>query len=180
MRYGKTDISLVQVDFKQDKIQMILLGQEDKRSGTAVPVPQIIAEAISAFQYNNRVRSMKGLPFHHHEVSYLVIMCITDMLTTAQDIPAITLVGSLPVENMCCRRLSCCTRPQTTASSYPTLHTGPTAQCRCLLCCHLWVKLTQLTDGYHSTSSPISTTHTSQTWGQYILRQMWDYNGHYA
>jgi hypothetical protein len=55
---------------------MILLGQEDKRSGTAALVPQIIVKAIAVFQYNNRVRSMEGLPFHHHEVSMCCSICL--------------------------------------------------------------------------------------------------------
>lgn len=58
-RHAKTDVCLI--DRNQNDI--LLLVQEDKRfqpDNPLDPRPQLIAEAIAAFAYNNRIREMAG------------------------------------------------------------------------------------------------------------------------
>ena len=57
-RVARTDVCLVHLNS-----MILLVVQEDKtNSSTANPEPQVIAEAIAAFQYNNRKREELGLP----------------------------------------------------------------------------------------------------------------------
>jgi len=55
-RHAKTDVCIM------DRNEILLLVQEDKRHmEPGDPYPQLIAEAIAAFQSNNRVRNLLGL-----------------------------------------------------------------------------------------------------------------------
>ena len=75
LRSAQTDVCLL------DRRSMILLVlQEDKTVfNKTQPEPQVIAEAIAAYQYNNEKRQTRGLP-------------ILDAMT----IPCITMVGTRP------------------------------------------------------------------------------------
>ena len=74
-RVARTDVCLVHLNS-----MILLVVQEDKtNSSTANPEPQVIAEAIAAFQYNNRKREELGLP-------------TLDKMT----IPCIVMVGTRP------------------------------------------------------------------------------------
>jgi hypothetical protein len=97
MRHAKPDISLVQADIRHNILKTLLIVHEDKKRTSSDSSPQMMAEAVATFQYNNDLRYMRGLPSCHHQVSYLGIMYITNMLTITQDIPAIILVGSHPI-----------------------------------------------------------------------------------
>jgi hypothetical protein len=67
-RSAQTDICLL-----HGNSTILLVLQEDKTViSSSNPEPQVIAEAIAAFQYNNRVRSQLGV----HELDSMTIPCI--------------------------------------------------------------------------------------------------------
>ncbi|KAM6502557.1 hypothetical protein JOM56_002534 [Amanita muscaria] len=68
-RSAQTDVCLI-----QGSSTVLLVAQEDKSAlSTCDPEPQVIAQAIAAFQYNNRTRNEFGKP----ELTYMTIPCIT-------------------------------------------------------------------------------------------------------
>jgi hypothetical protein len=73
---AQTDVCLV----KEDNIVLLLL-QEDKKLGNDDPEPQVIAEAIAAFQYNNYRRER-----------YIRKRKLEEMI-----FPCITMVGTFPI-----------------------------------------------------------------------------------
>jgi hypothetical protein len=67
-RTAQTDVAIT----RRDK-ELLLLVQEDKRLISAKdPLPQLIAEAIAAFQENNRIRKERGL----QEIPRMIFPCI--------------------------------------------------------------------------------------------------------
>ena len=67
--YAQTDVCIL-----RKKGELLLLMQEDKRlTNFKDPEPQVIAEAIAAFQENNRIRHEDGLK----KLDLMTIPCIT-------------------------------------------------------------------------------------------------------
>lgn len=74
--HAKTDVCLM-----MNRSEIILLVQKDKshREEAGDPQPQLIAEAVAAFQINNKKRELAGLPTRN--------MCL---------IPGIVMIGTAP------------------------------------------------------------------------------------
>ncbi|KAI0253588.1 hypothetical protein BJV78DRAFT_1122961 [Lactifluus subvellereus] len=75
-RSAQTDVTLI-----QGSSTVLLVVQEDKTAiSTYDPEPQVIAEAIATFQYNNRTRARLGQP-----------------VLASMTIPCITMIGTRPI-----------------------------------------------------------------------------------
>ncbi|KAF8588125.1 hypothetical protein K439DRAFT_1613870 [Ramaria rubella] len=80
-RWAKADITLVTVPRPRTCGATILLIEEDKKAGKGEPIEQMVPQALAAFQHNNRMRELRGVPPREFQ---------------EQVIPAITLVGMTP------------------------------------------------------------------------------------
>jgi hypothetical protein len=74
-RTAQTDVCL----FSRQSMVLLVLQEDKTISNTSNPEPQVIAEAIAAFQYNNERRQIGGLP-----------------TLDAMTIPCITMIGTRP------------------------------------------------------------------------------------
>lgn len=77
--HTKTDVCVI--DRNQNSIILLVHNsQEDKRHMEGDPIPQLVANAIAAFQHNNHIRQQSGLPPLDSKV-----------------MPGITMIGTSPI-----------------------------------------------------------------------------------
>lgn len=94
--YAKTDVCIM-----DRKLRILLLVQEDKRHMEPKdPEPQLIAEAIAAFQYNNSALKKRGLqPLAQRTIPGITMIGSTPTfykITVTQDLIAAIQVGQYP------------------------------------------------------------------------------------